>query len=142
MNFSGLSVFVLVGCPLSTLLLSETLASPVCTLLTPLEHTLACGPEHAWQPLFLFGEIKPVENDEEDDSQEEEKEVSTSHSGALVLTAGDTARQLALVSPAAAALRAPGRWVGVDPAAPTDAPAPPVEGRSGIASGYEDEPKL
>jgi diphthamide biosynthesis enzyme Dph1/Dph2-like protein len=145
LNFAGLSAFVLVGCPLATLLLAETLASPVCALLTPLEHRLACLPERAWQPLFLFGEPQPLQDDDDDNDDDEEEDAFSrqqqQQQGALVLTSGDAARQIARVSPAAALLRQPGRWVGVDAAAPSAAAAPPLQGRSGIASAYEDEPK-
>lgn len=137
MNLPGLSVFVLVGCPMSTLLLAETLASPVCTLLTPLEHALACRPERDWKPLFLFGDIGEPSPNSDDEEEEQPKAAS---SGPLALLPGDAARQIALVSPAAAALRASGRWVGLDPTAPDIAPAAPVQGRSGIASQYKEEP--
>jgi hypothetical protein len=140
MNLPGLSVFVLVGCPLSTLLLSETLASPVCVLLTPLEHALACGPERAWRPLFLFGDATTLQEEDEEDSYEKEERAAVPSTGALVLTSGDAARQIALVSPAAAMLRQPGRWLGVDPSAPDAAPTAPIQGRTGIASQYEEEP--
>jgi diphthamide biosynthesis protein 2 len=144
LNLPGLSVFVLVGCPLSTLLLSETLASPVCTILTPLEHEMACKPEKAWKPLFLFGDVENVDlTDEDDDCDgneshvEEKKEASSS---ALVFV-GDTARAVAKVSPAAALLRQPGRWMGLDPDSAHLTAVPAIEGRSGVASGYEQEPQ-
>jgi hypothetical protein len=137
LNLPGLSVFVLVGCPLSTLLLSESLASAVCTLVTPLEHALACRSNRDWKPLFLFGDLS-AKSPASDDDEDEEKEAPRATSQALVFTKNE----IALVSPAAALLRQPGRWVGVDPTTSHLEATAAVPGRSGIASHYEHEPQL
>ena len=139
LNLPGLSVFVLVGCPLSTLLLAESLASAVCTLVTPLEHALACRPDREWQPLFLFGNpVAAPSDDDDDDDDKEDDGPAASSSRALIFTNNEIAR----VSPAAALLRQPGRWVGVDPATSHLEAAAAVPGRSGIASQYTHEPQL
>lgn len=112
-------------------------------LLTPLEHKLACGPERAWRPLFLFDAGGKQEHEEEKDSDDDdhEDEALPDRSGAGPLAAGAGAALVARESPAAALLRRPGRWVGVDAAAPDTGPMAAVPGRSGIASHYEDEPE-
>ncbi len=134
LNLPGLSVFVLVGCPMSTLLLSQSLASAVCTLVTPLEHELACRSERDWKPVFLFGNIGEKLPNSSDEEEEDEKPGSR----AIVFTGNE--KQIALVSPAAALLRQPGRWLGVDPSVENLEAKAAVPGRSGIASEYQHEP--
>lgn len=150
MNFSAVRVWVCLGCPLATLRLSAALASPLCAIVTPLELRVAL--EGPWRPLYLTTDapLPPspsAGSDLDDDDNDDDDVVEGDDRRAPIAGVLVPAPQLQMVqraSPAALHLRAPGRWVGLDPNVAQDEAVvgPPVQGRSGTASGYSDEHEL
>ena len=130
--------YVVVGCPVTTLRLAESFVSPELSLLTPAEYRLAGRRAEHWVPVFVGALPDPVSDDsgqDSDDSSLEHQEEQVAERRALMRTTDDAL----LASPAAALLRQPGRWVGLDPSVAGLTPELAQQGRAGIAMGYSDE---
>jgi hypothetical protein len=134
LNFPGLELFVMLGCPLTSLLVSQQLHSPVTMLVTPLEYKLAGLPPSSWKPIFLRGDL-PVPDADDDTDEEQEVYEEEIKERSIKLHEGSALQ----ASPAAAILRAPGKWVGLDPSCQDVEVKPAEKGQSGIASSYQGE---
>nr|XP_060629332.1 2-(3-amino-3-carboxypropyl)histidine synthase subunit 2 [Anolis sagrei ordinatus] len=158
-NFLEIEIFVLVACPLNSLLDSSDFYRPI---ITPYEMELACNPARIWTGSYVtdFHYLLPgacAHTPFPDKMSEAEDEPSISLiTGELRSTnlnivpdpklSSDTAvacrnhlQTVAEISPAASFLKSRS-WQGLEPQLGQTAVTKAVAGRRGIAIAYEDEP--